>query len=349
MSASAQLQGITLGDGWTVTQKIKRSPSGTGGMFSNSYLATRESRTAFVKAFDFSDAFEPGVDTLKILEGLIASYEHERDVLEHCNGRRLSHVSLAIDHGHVDVPDMNVMEGRVYYLIFERAEGDIRCQMDEAHASDTVWCMLALRHVCLGLWQVHRELIAHQDLKPSNVLHYGGEDFRVADFGRSSMRGRTIWHDEKDFPGDKTYAPPELLYGFTHQEFIPRRFGSDIYMLGNLAVFLFTGTNITESIMAQLDPQHHWTRWASEYEEVLPYLQEAFGRAIEEMEPRLPKEVRDYILPFVQQLCNPDLSMRGHPRGIGRYGQYSLERYVTQLTNVVTRIEVRARVARQKK
>ena len=132
-----------------------------------------------------------------------------------------------------------------------------------------------------------------------------------------------------------------------HPDFVPRRLGSDLYMFGNLAVFLFTGTNVTASIMAQLDLQHHWTRWASLYEDVLPYLQDAFGRVLEEIEARLPQEVRDDILPLVRHLCNPDLAMRGHPRGIGRYDQYSLERYVSQLTNVATRIEIRARVRRQ--
>ena len=123
--------------------------------------------------------------------------------------------------------------------------------------------------------------------------------------------------------------------------------GTDLYMLGNLAAFLFTGTNVTESLMARLDPHHHWTRWRSHYAGVLPYLQEAFGRVLEELETRLPDEVRADVLPLVRQLCNPDLSLRGHPRGIGRHVQYSMERYVSRLTHVVTMVEIKARVARR--
>ena len=82
----------------------------------------------------------------------------------------------------------------------------------------------------------------------------------------------------RSFPGDRTYAPPELLYEYVVNDFVPRRIGTDLYMLGNLAAFLFTGVNVTESIMANIDMQHHWTKWRGTYLEVLPYLQEAFGK-----------------------------------------------------------------------
>jgi serine/threonine protein kinase len=347
VTAAAQLQGLTVADGWKVVRHLPRAPNGTGGMFSHSYLAEKEGKIAFLKAFDFSDAFKPGVETLKRLGLLTASYEHERDVLEHCRGRRLSHVALAIGHGHVEVAGMGAMEGRVYYLLFEQAAGDVRCQMDEANSSDLVWCMRALRDVCLGLAQVHREIIAHQDMKPSNVLCYDNGAFKVADFGRSSRRGSAIWHDDLNFPGDRTYAPPELLYGYIFPDFVARRMGTDLYMLGNLAAFLFSGVNMTGSILARLDRQHHWTRWRSNYKSVLPYVQEAFGRALEELQGRLPEEVRADVMTLVQELCNPELSQRGHPKGIGRHDQYSLERYVSRLTHVVKMLEVRTRIARR--
>ncbi|TIO06900.1 MAG: hypothetical protein E5X88_21025 [Mesorhizobium sp.] len=345
MTASAQLKGLVLGSGWKVVRNLPRNPNGSGGTFSNSYLAEKDGRVAFIKAFDFSEAFEAGVETLKRLGTLIASYEHERDVLEHCRGKRLSHVAVAIDHGYVEVPEMGPVEGRVYYLVFEQAAGDIRCQMDEAEASDLVWCMRALRSVCLGLAQVHREIIAHQDVKPSNVLAYDDGAFKIADFGRSSKRGNAIWHDDLRFPGDRSYAPPELLYGYVAPDFVPRRMGTDLYMLGNLAAFLFTGTNMTGSIMARLDPQHHWTKWRSDYDGVLPYVQEAFARVLEELEGMLPADVRTYLMSFVKQLCNPELPRRGHPKSVGRADQYSLERYIAELTHTVDILEIKARVA----
>ena len=348
MTAASKLLGLILNDGWQVVKHIERPPYGTGGTFSHNYLAKKGGRIAFAKAFDFSTAFEPETDTLEVLGLLTTSYEHERDVLEHCRGRRLSNVAVAISHGHVSVPNMSAMEGRVYYLLFEKADGDIRCQMDDADASDAVWCMYALRHVCLGLWQIHREFIAHQDLKPSNVLCYGTREFRVSDFGRSSRRGHAIWHDDINFPGDRTYAPPELLYGYVVEDFVPRRIGTDLYMLGNLAAFLFTGVNVTESLMALLDPQHHWTRWDGSYRDVLPYLQEAFGRFLEGLETRLQHDyVRSEVVQLVRQLCNPDLSQRGHPKGLGHHNQFSLERYVSHLTNTALMLDFKTMAARR--
>ncbi len=128
MTASSKLQGLVLDDGWKIVTALIRPAGSTGGMFSNSYLAEKDGRTAFLKAFDFSDAFQPGVDTLKELGILTASYEHERNVLEHCRGRRMSHVTLAVAHGHVEVPGLSAMEGRVYYLLFKRLMAMFECK-----------------------------------------------------------------------------------------------------------------------------------------------------------------------------------------------------------------------------
>lgn len=329
--ASERLTGMTLPDGWLVARALGRPAGGTGGLFSDSYEVERAGKKAFLKALDFSRAFEPGEDTLSRLREFISSFENERDVLEHCRGRKLSHVTLALGHGFVDVPGMGAMEGRVFYLIFDMADGDVRRQMSRLTSADEIWCMEALSSVALGLWQVHRERIAHQDVKPSNVLSYSNGDFKVADFGRASKAGSPAFHDDFRFPGDWTYAPLELLYGHVHADFVPRRIGTDLYMLGNVAAFLFSGTNITADVLARLDPQHHFNNWAGTYAEVLPYLQEAFGRVLTDLATELPTEVNSEVVELIRQLCEPDLNKRGHPRGIGTPQQYSLERYVSRL------------------
>jgi serine/threonine protein kinase len=236
------------------------------------------------------------------------------------------------------------MEGRVFYLIFELAEGDVRCQIDTTNKFDALWCMRALTDVCLGLWQVHQEMIAHQDVKPSNVLSFP-DGFKISDFGRSSRRGHTVWYDTNAIPGDQTYAPPELLYGFTHTDFVPRRIGCDLYMLGNLVAFLFSGVNITSALLSKLDKQHHPRNWTGVYADVLPYLQEAFAAVLEAQKANIQDElVRDDAILLIQELCNPDLLLRGHPKGIGKFDQYSLERYVTRLDLLAKRLAVNMRV-----
>lgn len=340
MSAADKLEGLELANGWKVTRHLARNPNGSGGTFSQSYEARKGDRIAFVKAFDFWQAFQPGIDTAEAIGVLVAAYNHERNVLEHCRDRRLSHVVYAVDHGSVNVPNMSPMEGRVFYLIFEKAEGDVRCQMDTSRRMDSMWCMRALKDVSLGLWQVHKEMIAHQDTKPSNVLAYNDASFKIADFGRSSRVGHAVRHDDFHIAGDRSYAPPELLYGMVHPEFAPRRIGCDLYMLGNLAAFLFSGVNITSHLLAYVDKQHHPSQWRGTYEEVLPYLTRAFSTVLDDLRPLIDERVRDDVVQIIGELCAPQLSVRGHPRGLGSARQFSLERYVTRLDLLTKRLGV---------
>jgi eukaryotic-like serine/threonine-protein kinase len=219
MSAADKMLGLDLTGGWKVVQKLQHQGT-SGGYFSVPYIAKDQNgKVHFLKAFDFSTAFQPGADVIKELQQLTAAFEHERDILEHCKSRRLSGVVVAVTHGYVQIPGMPPQEGTVYYLIFERADGDVRRQVDNTNRLELLWCLRILDDVTLGLMQVHREAIAHQDLKPSNVLIYD-KNCRIGDFGRSSRRGRQMWVDDLDVAGDTTYAPPELLYSYRHPDFV---------------------------------------------------------------------------------------------------------------------------------
>ena len=348
MSAATRLLGLKLDNGWLVTKELPRAANATGGTFSHSYEVRRNEKIGFLKAFDFAPAFMPGVDTPTVIQAMVEAYNHERDVLAHCRDRRLSNVVVAIDHGSVQVPNLSQMEGRVFYMIFEMAEGDVRVQMDVSTSFGPVWCLRVLKDVCLGLNQVHREMIAHQDAKPSNVLAYDrGQGFKVADFGRSSRKGHPERHDNLPVAGDRTYAPPELLYGFVAPDFAPRRLGCDLYMLGNLASFLFSGVNVTAQLLSHLDVQHHPQQWAGTYEQVLPYIQNAFTSVLADLSPIVDPLVRQAALNMLREMCNPDVTLRGHPRGRGRSDQYSLNRYVSQLDLLSKRaaVEMRAKIA----
>lgn len=345
MSAADKLQGLTLENGWVVTRHLARNPNGTGGTFSQSYEVKNGAKRGFLKAFDFSAAFDPGVDTAGAIQILVESYNHERDILGYCGDRKLSNVVIAMDHGSIQVPGLSQMEGRVFYLIFELADCDVRVQMDTTKSFDALWCMRALKDVTLGLHQVHKEMIAHQDAKPSNVLAYGEKGFKIADFGRSSRKGQAVRHDGMTIAGDRTYAPPELLYGYTHPDFVPRRIGCDLYMLGNLAGFLFSGVNVTASLLAALDPQHHPKQWGGTYQEVLPYLQNAFTVVLGDIAPLVDELVRDEVVTLIREQCNPDIERRGHSKSVGRSDQYSLERHVSHLDLAAKRLAVRLRTS----
>lgn len=347
MSAAEKLMGLTLANGWKVTRHLGHNPNGTGGTFSQGYVVEKPGKVGFLKAFDFWPAFRTGVDTAAMIQSLTTAYNYEREVLAHCGEKRLSRVVLAIDSGNVQVDGMSKMDGTVFYLVFEMAAGDIRVQMSTATSCDALWCMRALRDVTLGLFQVHNEMIAHQDAKPSNVLTYDGPTFKIADFGQSSRKGKPSPHDGATIAGDRSYAPPELLYGFTHPEFATRRFGCDIYMLGNLAAFLFSGVNVTALLLSHLDPQHHHLNWSGTYKDSLPYLRNAFTKVLQDLSPFIDERVRDEVLTLVRELCDPDIERRGHPKGIGKHNQYSLERYVSRMSLLATRLEIRLRAQRK--
>jgi eukaryotic-like serine/threonine-protein kinase len=67
---------------------------------------------------------------------------------------------------------------------------------------------------------------------------------------------------------------------------------------------------------------------------------------LEDLEVLVDEMVRAEVIPFISELCNPDLSRRGHPKGLGKYDQYSLQRYVTNLDLGAKRLEVNLRIKR---
>jgi eukaryotic-like serine/threonine-protein kinase len=346
-SAAAKLVDLEL-QGWKVVSKIAPHEGGSGGNFSHHYVAKKDGKSAFVKAMDLSSALSPDEDTVALIRLLTAAYEHERQILLHCRDRRLSKVVLAITHGEVQVPGYDTIAGRAFYLIFDLADGDIRAQVNETKRFDKGWSIRALRDVAHGLWQIHKELIAHQDMKPSNVLYYKNQGFRIADFGRASRRGKLIDHDEFAVAGDRTYSPPELLYGQIDPEFSIRRFGCDVYMLGNLAAFMFAGVNVTSAITIRLDAQFRWMNWSGTYAEVLPYVQAAFTEFLSDLRAGLDNDVGDEVTRLVRELCNPDPKLRGHSRGVGKHDQYSMERYVSELDRMSKQYDLLKRLGRVK-
>lgn len=342
MSAAEHLQGTALDGGWTVGKKVVHTPS-SGGVFSVPYIVTdRDGKEHFLKALDFSDAFSKP-DPARALQEMTSAYNHERDILEHCRDRKLSRVVIAITHGYTQVTGFGAVEGRVAYLIFELAESDVRKQVDVKTRLDCLLSLAILNDVTLGMMQLHREAIAHQDLKPSNVLTYGDKGCRVGDFGRSSRRGYTVWMDNLGVAGDRTYAPPEQLYSNLHVDFVVRRIGCDLYLLGNLAAFLFTGINVTAALLSRIDPSFHPNRWGGTYDQVLPHLQRAFADVLVDLSQNIDPLVKNDIINLVRELCNPDLGKRGHRKGVGSNSQYSLERYKSFTDLLLKRTTVSAR------
>ena len=81
----------------------------------------------------------------------------------------MDRVVRALDSGSITV-DPSIPFTNVPYLIFEAADADIRLHLDTSSASTIAWRLRALHHIATGLKQLHGADIAHQDIKPSNIL-----------------------------------------------------------------------------------------------------------------------------------------------------------------------------------
>jgi serine/threonine protein kinase len=102
----------------------------------------------------------------------------------------------------------------VQYIIFECAESDVREQALIDGRFDTAWALRTLHQVAVGVRQLHGRNIVHQDLKPSNVLLFETVGSKVGDLGSSTNKENSSPRDQFDVAGDRTYAPPDLLYGY---------------------------------------------------------------------------------------------------------------------------------------
>ena len=324
------LHGLALGNGWKVIDRIPRPADTTGGWFSCSYhVEDASGRRAFLKALDYSSALR-GTDPAQQLAQMTNLFLFEREVLELCSGKNMDRVVRALDHGTVRIGGTQTEV--VQYLIFEIADGDIRWKFEQGAGFETGWSLRTLHNVCTGLKQLHSAGIAHQDLKPSNVLVFEDEDCsKVGDLGSASRRGTECPRDDCDFAGDRTYAPPELLYGQLDPEWDRRRLACDAYLFGSLIVFFFSGCSMTSLIMKNLEDDHHYLVWGDGYEAVMPYVRNAFGDAVVQFAESLPLKLRDELTGMVRELCDPDPQLRGHPRSRAIGTPFSLERYVSRL------------------
>jgi eukaryotic-like serine/threonine-protein kinase len=320
------LLGVTLDGGWKVISAIGRPAAATGGNFSEGYIVeSPEGKKAFLKALDYSQALREE-DPAKALQALTEAFNFERRVLEKCKDRHL----------------VRVNGEPVQYLILELADGDARSQANALKRFNLAWSLRALHHIATGLFQLHGQDIAHQDLKPSNVLAFeGGRVSKIGDLGRAAYKGHIPPHDQFDIAGDPAYAPPELLYNYIDPDWSRRRLGCDAYLLGSMVVFFFVGVGTTALLRQNIHSAHAWGTWQGSFPDVLPYIREAFDRVMQTFKAAVDKPVRDELVVVVRELCEPDPALRGHPRNRAGLGNpYSLERYVARFDLLARRAEL---------
>lgn len=338
-SAAERLSGLSLDGGWIVQEALPRPVGTTGGMFSVGYrVIDSQGGRAFLKALDYSAALA-SPDPARELQALTSAYNFERDLLRQCRDKRMTRIVRVVADGSVTV-GANAAD-RVQYLIFELAEADARRLLATANAFDLAWALRALHHAATGLQQLHGAGIAHQDLKPSNLLVFTDQSAKLADLGCAAVRGGGAPRESLRVPGDLGYAPPELLYGYESPDWNCRRQGCDLYLLGSMLGFFVSGIGVTAAINARLADGHRWQSWGGEYSDVLPYVKAAFADVLREFAASLSSELRDELRLTLAELCEPDPEVRGLPsQALGRRNRYSVARYVSRFDYLAGRAEL---------
>jgi serine/threonine protein kinase len=325
------LLGMTLDGGWIVTELLKKKPCDTGGHFSVCYTVKRGAEEAFLKALDLTDALQQP-DFVAAINNMTTAFMFERDLLEKCKGRHLSKVVRPLENGQISISGQPAFNN-VYYIIFEKADSNIRIQIAKMQAFDLALILRSLHHTSIAIEQLHKNGIAHQDLKPSNVLVFQRE-YKVGDLGRSSDSAVPSMNDRLPVPGDQTYAPFDLFYNSTVLNNFQLRYASDLYHLGSLIFVYFLNANLKTIIWSEMIKNNlsiNLTR--TDFHADLPFFQEGFTYAlkllsteVKNVSPSLETE----LLPLVKMLCEIDPQKRGHTENIRtNINQYSLERFIS--------------------
>jgi eukaryotic-like serine/threonine-protein kinase len=263
----------------------------------------------------------------------------------------LTKVINVLDKGQYHVPDGSfaIALPPIPYIIFELAETTSREFLNKIDEFDLAFALRSLHNIAVGLKQLHSAKMVHQDLKPSNVLHFiDVNESKLGDLGRGdSLDKLAPEHRNYFIAGDPSYAPPELLYKEISGDWHYRRQACDTYHLGSMLMFYFCHTDTTSQIKSNLPPEYHWTNWGGSYSEALTYIYEAFDKSANSfrlnLETRInDKKIVDDLEWCLRRLCDPDPYKRGHPRDISSIGSsFSLERFISIFERTAKHFELK--------
>ena len=284
--AGAKLEG-TKKSNWEVVRQCTTNKKNTPNGFSVGYIVRNEDgEEAFLKAMDADLTGSPSEDAFSKLDKAMLEYRFERDILDVCRGNNMDRIVNCIDNGEIWI-DFNGVKNIVFYLIFELAKCDVRDRVLLTEEYNFAWAMHALHNLSVALFQLHRQGVHHNDVKPANLLEFDETLQKLADLGRATAQGVLGPYDKFSCAGDRRYAAPEGLYrptlirGVVAQN---TRKSSDLYLLGSMLHYFITGRMTTTTILSDLDPKLHPAKWTGTFEEVLPFWKNQFASVAENLE-----------------------------------------------------------------
>jgi serine/threonine protein kinase len=342
-SAAHCLEGKTLKTGWKVLERVKAKPGSSGSHFSVCYLVEKDGQQGFLKALNILKFLneDDDVDLTKAMADALETFNFEKELLLRCRNKNLSKVSKLLEAERENFKGYLI--ANVFYLIFEKADGDVRAHINFAEGVDTAWKLRSLHNIATGLKQLHGIEIGHQDLKPSNVFVFEKTVSKLGDLGRSLCKTLDGPHSKSVFPGDIRYCPPEIMLGYRIGDWDARVYAIDLYLLGSMAVYYFTGLNMTSLLVQHIDKSIDWNAYHGKFKQAVQYLESAFDESLEELKKHLGDYTeKDELIEQIRMLCHPDPDFRGHPKNIEGLGSnYDLERFVTKFNVLATKAEYR--------
>ncbi|MDP3246742.1 MAG: hypothetical protein Q8M93_07235 [Polaromonas sp.] len=360
LTAKDHLEGMTLASGWTLVERLKPSVGSSGGNFGAGYRATKGNEIAFVKAIDFVSALE-AADPLVALGKLVAEATFEKDVLAYCSERGMTKVLKYLGHEYISGDGTGNPLTNVSCLIMEAGDQDLRRLINVVGVPPCAWNLQVMKDVSLGLAQLHRGEIAHLDIKPSNVISFRDsvgvnhsnsligsagisaavsgaaaspvpvpslkvKDFKamkVADLGRVIRKNQAGPFDNRQWPGDRRYQPPERWYGNVPTDWNDSRESADAYMLASLIVYLFTGATLQSLVVPKIPIAFLPGNWTGGYDQDLKsVLTDAHAKVLHDhVEPLVMKEISAEMMAVLQALAEVDPLKRGDTKARRQLGK----------------------------
>lgn len=332
------LSGVTLKNGWKITDKVCYDDTHTGGRYSICYNIDREGKTYFLKAYDLL-AYIQGDDNhekrFEALDKMTSQFKYETELSKFCQNSRLDKIVSIIDSGIHASTDGTM----VPYLIFERADCDVRKFLSINSMIENTWKLKSLHEIATGLKQLHGVRVYHQDIKPSNILTYNRES-RITDLGRAVWKEHYCPFVNELYIGDKTYMAPEVAYRHHFEDDVEKMLLTEMYLFGSLVCYYFTSTPYNGLLYSQLPQELHHANSGMTYSEVLQPLTEAHAKVISSLRELITVDnhkIKDELIDILDQLCHPDFKKRIHPKISPNASvslKYGMERIVSRLNKL---------------
>lgn len=322
---ASRLEGKRVGQ-WNVIKRKPKNANDSSGYFSSCYFVENDKgEKAFLKAYNYLYAFGRKTGSADTLKFMTENFTYERDLLKLCGNSKMRRVVMAIDSGEYTEPGEIIA---VPYLVFEHADGGNLANF--LPISDLSWKLHSFHGALLGVSQLHQAKVAHQDIKPSNILIFGKTIAKISDLGSATQFGNASNWEQVDIAGDQRYAPVELLYKYFSPNWETRRFGADLFMLGGLLTYMVADINFLSLMYQKLERHQRHDVFGGNFNQAMPFLLNAYHLSLTDLKKAVPEKIRNELIQIIAELSHPDPDKRGNPQRPGTpYSRFSLHRYIS--------------------